>query len=135
MPTEGVLYFGLFNSFEYSPLPLYLMPTIFQKLSIYSFISSTITSYVMWYYWCSIILFSFPSFPKFQSLLQTCSTSEIVYDHTCFCVYVYFCIYLPHMRENTWLLCFWSWLTSFNMMSSNCIHLPSNHMLLFLMAE
>jgi hypothetical protein len=39
------------------------------------------------------------------------------------------------MRENTWLLCFWSWLTSLNMISSDCTHLPSNHMSLFLMAE
>jgi hypothetical protein len=30
---------------------------------------------------------------------------------------------------------FWSWFTSVNMMSSNCIHLPSNHMSLYLMAK
>jgi hypothetical protein len=53
-------------------------------------------------------------------------------------VFVYafiFWIYLPHMRENMWTLSFWAWLTSLNMMSSNCIHLDSNHMSLFLMAE
>jgi hypothetical protein len=27
-----------------------------------------------------------------------------------------------------WPLCFWAWVTSLNMMSSNCIHLSSNHM-------
>jgi hypothetical protein len=92
----------------------------------------------MWYYWCSIIFFSFPSFPWFHRvvpLLQTCSTSEFVYDYAWFYVYVYLWIYLPCMRENTWLLYFWSWLMPLYMMSSNCIHLPSNHMSLFLMAE
>jgi hypothetical protein len=84
------------------------------------------------------ILFSFPSFSEFHrviSVLQTCSTSEFVYDRACFCVYVYLWICLSGMRENMQLLCFWSWLASLNMMSSNCIHLPSNHMSLFLMAE
>jgi hypothetical protein len=92
MPTVGTLYFGLFNPFHYSPLPLYLPPPIFQQLSIYILILSTSTSYVLWYYWCSIILFSFHSFPKFHRivpLLKSCSTSEFVYDHACFCVYVY----------------------------------------------
>jgi hypothetical protein len=28
--------------------------------------------------------------------------------------------------ENMWPLSFWTWLTSFNMMSSNSIHLPEN---------
>jgi hypothetical protein len=92
----------------------------------------------MWYYWCSIIFFSFLSFPEFHRvvpLLLICSKSEFVCDHACFCVYVYLWIYLPCMRENMQLLCFWSWLTSLNIMSSNCIHLPSNPMSLFLVAE
>jgi hypothetical protein len=44
--------------------------------------------------WCVLLmlylLFAFSSFPEFHrvnTLLQTCSTSEFVYD--CFCVYVY----------------------------------------------
>jgi hypothetical protein len=81
----------------------------------------------MQYYWCSIILFSFLSFPEFHRvvpLLQMCSTIEFVYDHACFCIYVFLWIYLAHMRENMYLLCFWSLLTSLNM-SSNCIHLSS----------
>jgi hypothetical protein len=92
----------------------------------------------MRYYWCFIILFSFPSFPKFHRvvpLLQTCSTFEFVYDQARFCEYVFLWICLPCMRENMQLLCFWSWLTSLNMMSPNCIHLPSNLMSLLLMAE
>jgi hypothetical protein len=44
-------------------------------------------------------------------------------------VYMFiFWIYLPHMRENMWPLFFWTWLTSLNIMSSNCIYLPSDHM-------
>jgi hypothetical protein len=46
----------------------------------------------LWYDWCSIILFSFSSFPKFHrivSLLKTCSTYEFVYYHACFCIYIY----------------------------------------------
>jgi hypothetical protein len=51
---------------------------------------------------CSIILFSFPSFSQFHTvvlLFQTYSTSEFVYDHACFCAYMYLWIYLPVMRE------------------------------------
>jgi hypothetical protein len=69
MPTVGVLYFGSFNPFHYSPLPLYLPLPIFQQLSIHTLISSTFTCYVLWYYWCSIILFSLPSFPEFQRVV------------------------------------------------------------------
>jgi hypothetical protein len=45
----------------------------------------------MRYYWYSIILFSFPSYPEFHRivpLLQTWSTSEFVYDHASF-VYMF----------------------------------------------
>jgi hypothetical protein len=38
-------------------------------------------------------------------------------------VYVFiFWVCFPHMRENMWPLSFWAWLTSLNMVSSNCIH-------------
>jgi hypothetical protein len=79
-------------------------------------------SYAFWYCRCSIILFSFPSSPKFHrvvSLLWKCFTHKFEYDH----VYVYmflFWICLPHMRENLWPLSFWTWFTSFNIFS-NCI--------------
>jgi hypothetical protein len=77
--------------------------------STHILISSTFTSYGMQYYRCSVILFSFPSFPEFHrvvTLLQTCSTTEHVYDHACFCVYVSLWIYLSHMRQNMGLLSF-----------------------------
>jgi hypothetical protein len=40
----------------------------------------------------ALSFFSFPSSPEFYAvvlLLQICSTYEIVYDHSCFCLYVY----------------------------------------------
>jgi hypothetical protein len=64
---------------------------------------------VLQYCWCSIILFSFPSFPKFHRvvpLLLTCSTYEFVYDYACFLCICLLWIYLPHMRENMWPLSF-----------------------------
>jgi hypothetical protein len=56
-----------------------------------------------------VILFSFFSFPEFHRvvpLLQTCSISEFVYDHVCFCVHIYLWIYLLCMRENMCLLAY-----------------------------
>jgi hypothetical protein len=92
----------------------------------------------MQHYWCSVILFSFPSFPEFHrevTLLQRCSTSEFVHEKLVFVYRFNLWIYLPRVTENKQLLHFWSWLTSLTMMSSSCIHLPSNTMPLFLLAE
>jgi hypothetical protein len=47
-PEVGILYFGPFNPFHYSPLPLYLPPSILQQLSVHIFISSVFTA-VMFY--------------------------------------------------------------------------------------
>jgi hypothetical protein len=92
-PAVGVLYFGPFNPFHCSPLPLYLPPSIFQQLSVHILVSSTFTD-VMFYDITDVLsFFSFPSFPQFHRvvpLLQTCSTSEFVYNHVCF--YVYICL-------------------------------------------
>jgi hypothetical protein len=48
----------------------------------------------MRYYQCSSILFSFTSFPELHRavpLLQTCSTSEFLYNHACFflCMFIF----------------------------------------------
>jgi hypothetical protein len=103
MPFVGVLYFGLFNPFKYSPPPY----PVFQVSNTHPHI---LYLYILWYViLLIIILFSFLSFPGFNRvvpLLQTCSTFEFVYDHACFCVFVYFWICLPHLRENMHLLCF-----------------------------
>jgi hypothetical protein len=71
---------------------------------------------VLQHYWCSIILFSFPSLPEFhrEFQLQMCSTYEFVYDHACSCVYVYhldlftcewtcgLCLSKPGLLHLTW---------------------------------
>jgi hypothetical protein len=89
------------------PLPLLsltpLCPTLnfstaFNTTAVYSLPSQM---YVLQYYFCSVIFFSFPSFPEFHRvvpLLQTWSTYEFVYDHACFCVYVYL-LYLSFMYK------------------------------------
>jgi hypothetical protein len=86
--------------------------------------------YVLWYYWCSIIVFSFPSFPEFLRvvpLLQTCSTSEFVYDRACFCVYVY--LWIIHMWEKTCNFCFFEH-GLLHLLSSYCSLLPLNHVII-----
>jgi hypothetical protein len=53
-------------------------------------------------------------------------------------VFVYtliFWIYLPQMRQNMKPFSFWARFTSLNIISSNCIHLPSNDTPLLTMAE
>jgi hypothetical protein len=88
MPTAGVLYFGLFN-------PSITLPYPFTSHPLTSFNTHPYILYI--HVLCYVILlitilFSFPSFPEFHGvvpLLRTCSTSEFVYDHVCFCVYVY----------------------------------------------
>jgi hypothetical protein len=132
IPAVRILYFGPFNPFHcflsITPIPH------FPQFSVHILISSTFTSYGMQNYWCSIVLFSSPSFPEFHCYKR--STYEFPYDHACFCVYVYLWIYVLCMRENMQLLSFWTWLSLLKMMSSNCIHLLSNHIVsFFLMAE
>jgi hypothetical protein len=58
-PSVGILYFGPFNPFHYSPLPLYLPPPIFLQFSIYILISSTFTD-LMFYSITDALSFSFP---------------------------------------------------------------------------
>jgi hypothetical protein len=66
----------------------------------------------------------------FLSLLpwipQSSSTvTNMFYIWVCIWSSLFLC-YLPCMRKNMGLLCFWSWFSSVNMISSNCIHLSSN---------
>jgi hypothetical protein len=116
MPTVVVLYFGLFGPFEYSPLPLYLPPSVFQQFSVHILISSTFTPYVMRYYWCSIILFAFPSFSEFHRVFHCYKHVLHLSLYMFMLVFLYMFIFrsIFHIWEKTlWLLCFWSWLTSY----------------------
>jgi hypothetical protein len=71
------IYFILVHSTPSIPLPYPftsypLFSTVFNTYPNYLYLH---ISYVLWYCWCSIALFSFPSFPEFHSvvsLLQTC---------------------------------------------------------------
>jgi hypothetical protein len=92
-----------------------------------------------------VLSFSFP-FPLSQSfieklhcykdvLLLSLYMRSFVHEKLVFVYRFNLWIYLPRVTENKQLLHFWSWLTSLTMMSSSCIHLPSNTMPLFLLAE
>jgi hypothetical protein len=59
-----------------------------------------------------------------------------VSDHVCFYVHFYLLDLSSTYERKHAAFVSWAWLTSLNMMSSNCIYFPSNHMLsLLLMAE
>jgi hypothetical protein len=119
IPTVYIRYFGQLN-----PLTLSLLPPIHQQFSVCIVIFICLhTCNGFWYRWLSVIVFPFPSSPKFYrvvQLVQICFSYKCVHDHAWFCVYVYLWIYLPHMWENMRLLSFWTWLTSLT-----CLPIPS----------
>jgi hypothetical protein len=127
VPYVVIIYFGSFNLFHCSPLPLYSQSPIIQQLSMYNLTSSTFTD-VMFYYITDALSSTFPFLLSPSSLLQTCSTYAFAYNHGGFVHMFIFCVCLPCMRGNMLPLSFWVWFTLLNMMSFNCIHLPSNHM-------
>jgi hypothetical protein len=79
---------------------------------------------------CSItaaLPFSFP-FP----LSPSPTVKNMFYIWVCIwsCLFLCTCLSFAsifHVQGKTWSFCFWAWLISLNMMSSNCIHLSSNH--------
>jgi hypothetical protein len=78
MLAVSILYFGPFNPFHSFPCPFPLNPPIFNSCQYLSLYPPPYRCYVLWYGWCSIIVFFFASFPEFHRLvpfLQTCSTS------------------------------------------------------------
>jgi hypothetical protein len=121
MPTVGVLYFGLLNPFHYSPL----LPTHF---------STTFSTYPYILYLPILTVYHSP-FPEFQSSSTVTNMFYIwVYIYHLFlCMFIFGSIF--HVWEKTLSFCFWFWLTSPNMLSFNCIHLPSNYMSLYPVAE
>jgi hypothetical protein len=103
----GICYFCPFNPFHYLPYLFTSHHHVSTAFSTHPYILYLHRCYILQYYWCSILLFSFPSFPKFHRvvpLLQICSTYEFVYCHACF--YVYVCLLdLSSMYEKTCGLC------------------------------
>jgi hypothetical protein len=97
-----------FNSFQY----VYLLPS--QMLCIMILLTLYHALFL-------------PSFSKFHSVVSLLHTCFHICLYMVMFVFVYmfiFWIYLPHLSENMWPLSFWTWLSSPNMMSFNCIHLP-----------
>jgi hypothetical protein len=127
MHTVGVLNFGLFNPFKYSPLHLYPI-LIFQQFSLH--IRIPLPSHLMLYNNTDVLLFFFLSlFPQIP-LLQKCSTTEFVYDHVCF---VYILIFGPifWVWEKTCVFCVfdlglfhWTWWVP---IVSIYLHFPCHH--------
>jgi hypothetical protein len=90
-PTVSTLYFGQFNPLCSSPFPLLSHPRLFnsfQYISLYPPPAQMLCISIL----LTIVLFSFPSSPKFHReipLLRTCSTYRFVYGRVWFCGYVY----------------------------------------------
>jgi hypothetical protein len=77
MPSVGVLYFGLFNPFECSPLPLYLPPHFSTAFSTHAYI---LYLHISWYavlmmLYHSLLLSHLHGVPRVVALLQTCFPS------------------------------------------------------------
>jgi hypothetical protein len=109
------------------PYPFTFHPHFSMAFSTHPYIFYLHRWHVLWYYWCSIILFSFPFFPEFHRVVPyyKCVLQMSLYMIMLVFVYIFtFWICLPHMRESMWPLSFWACLTTLNMMFSNCIHLP-----------
>jgi hypothetical protein len=115
-----VPYFGPFNPFHYSPSPFtshHPFFNSFQYTCLYP-----LPSHLMFCDITDALSFSFPC------LLSPSPTEQSYYYkhvhhlrlHMVMLAFVYmfiFWIYLPHVRENTWPLSFWAWLTSLNMIA------------------
>jgi hypothetical protein len=89
-------------------LTLLLLTPIFQQLPIHILLSSTFTCY----YWCSNVLFSFPSFPRFHRVVPL--LQNILHLSLYMLVFMYMFIFIStfHLLEKMCFLCFWAWLTS-----------------------
>jgi hypothetical protein len=61
-PIVGILYFHSSNPFHHSTLFLLLPPPIFNSFKTHLCVLYLHRCYVLQYYWCCIIIFSFPSF-------------------------------------------------------------------------
>jgi hypothetical protein len=109
IPAMRILYFGPFNPFHYSPLPLYLPPApIIQQPSVYILISSTFTD-VMFYNISNALAFSFPFPPSLSSVKKFHCYKHVLplSLYMVMFVFVYiFWLHLPHMREYIWPLSF-----------------------------
>jgi hypothetical protein len=113
IPTVNTLYFDQFNTSITLPSPC-LSPSIFRQLSIHILIYSTFKD-VTFYDIVDALSFS-SSFPPSQSsIVEFYYYKHVLHIrlHMVMFGFVYmfiFCIYIPHMRENTQPLSSWTWL-------------------------
>jgi hypothetical protein len=127
----GMLYFGPFKASITFPYPfIFYLPFFnsFQYTSLYP-----LPSHFMFYDIIDALSFSFP-FPLFPTSIEYSNKFYIwgcIWSWLFLCMFIFW-IYLLCMRKNVY---FWAWFMSCNMMSFSCIHLPSNHMSLFLVAK
>jgi hypothetical protein len=87
----------------------------------------------MWYYWYSIILFFFPSFPEFHRLVSLLQKCNWVCIWSCLFLYICLSLVLSTMYERKHVSFVFLILANFSLYDVlHCIHLPSNSMSLFL---
>jgi hypothetical protein len=132
----------LFHLWIYCTL-ISLVPSIILPTSSHPHYSTAFSafSYAFFLNWCNVFKYYSLSisFPLKQSHYCKYIYGKCIYTHmyvyVIMFVFVYlfiFWIYQPHMKENIQLLCFWTWLTSLNIMISTSIHLPANNIISFL---
>jgi hypothetical protein len=125
VPAVRILNYDLFNPLCYSPLPLSSFPHYSTAFSTYPYVLYLHRCNAFQYCWLCIILFTLPSSPN--AIKKKCVLHINLYIIMFVLVYMFiFCFYLPCLRENMWLLSFWTWLISLKIMASNFIHLPSH---------
>jgi hypothetical protein len=118
-PCLYILYPKLVHPFYFSPF--YLSPLLTVILTNLKILYSILyTKYIT-----HIHLFNFLLLPSFSHWWPPLSTP-------CFFYVAYICIVFAfHTWQKTCAFSFWAWLTSLNMMSSNCTHLLSKHTVSF----
>jgi hypothetical protein len=85
MPTVGVLYIGLFNALEYSPLLIYLPPLFSTIFNAYPYI---LYFYILWYI-TDALSFSFP-FSLSPSSIEYSTVRNMFYN----CLYMIMLVFV-----------------------------------------
>jgi hypothetical protein len=137
MPTVGVLCFTLVCS-----TPSITLPYPFTYHPRFSTVLNTHPYILYLHILCYVILLMlYHSLFLFPRVSQNSSTvTNMFYIWFFIWPWLFLCICLSLDRSSMYetkhaAFVFWSWLISLNMMSSNCIHLLSNPMSLFHMAD
>jgi hypothetical protein len=117
MPIVSIPYY-LFNLFHYSPLPL-LPPYFSTAFNTYIFYLHSLHFMILLKISHSLFLSLFTWVPQSSSTITNVLHLSLRKIMLVFLSMFILWIYITCMTENMWPLCFWAWLTSLNMMSSN----------------